>query len=60
MIKPYGASEFDGYPSANIPKDRKPLPKEEEDKIIEEMKRRIREIAFDNETQELKNSRKIS
>lgn len=42
MKKPEGVGEWDGFPSANIPADRKPLPKEEEDAIIAEMLERIR------------------
>lgn len=41
MKKPIGAEEFDGYPMPNVPKDRKPLPKEEEDRILAETRARI-------------------
>ncbi len=40
MKKPEGVGEWDGYPMPNIPPNRKPLTKEEEDKIIEELHRR--------------------
>lgn len=56
MIKPYGASEFDGYPMTPPPKDQPPLTKEEEDKIIAKAKEQIKsEIAARNEER----SRKI-
>lgn len=50
MQKPYGAGEYDGYPMPNIPPDKKPLTKEEEDKIIKEMHERIRKrLAAENQ-----------
>ena len=42
MLKPYGMDEFDGYPMPNVPRDRKPIPKDEEDKIIAEMVERLK------------------
>lgn len=42
MKKPEGVGEWDGYPSVSIPANRKPLPKEEEDKLIAEMHERIK------------------
>lgn len=56
MTKPYGMQEFDGYPMPNVPKDRKPLSKEEEDKILDEMEARIRNRIA---TQEAEKKRKI-
>ena len=44
MGRPGNVYEYDAYPSGNIPADRKPLPKEEEDRLIAEMKERIRNI----------------
>lgn len=43
MKKPYGVEEWDGYPMPNVPPDRKPLSKEEEDRILDEMRSRIEE-----------------
>ncbi len=40
MKKPEGVGEWDGYPMPDISPNRKPLTKEEEDKIIEELHRR--------------------
>ncbi len=40
MKKPEGVGEWDGYPMPNISPNKKPLTKEEEDKIIEELHRR--------------------
>lgn len=37
MKKPYGVEEFDGYPMPKIPKNRKPLTKEEEVRIGAEL-----------------------
>lgn len=42
MGKPHGMAEWDGYPMPNVPKDRKPLSKEEEKKIGAELKANIR------------------
>ncbi len=33
MGKPIGMAEYDGFPSVGVPKDQKPLSKEEEEKI---------------------------
>lgn len=44
MERPGNVYEYDAYPSGNIPADRKPLPKEEEDRLIAEMKEKIRNI----------------
>ncbi|MCM1168217.1 MAG: hypothetical protein NC401_19705 [Ruminococcus sp.] len=41
MKKPYGVEEFDGYPMPKVPRDRKPLPKETEDKMIAEALKRL-------------------
>ncbi len=38
-------AEYDGYPSVGASKDRKPLSKEEEEKIGEELRENIRKIA---------------
>lgn len=57
MKKPIGVEEFDGYPMPDIPSDRKPLPKEEEDKIIAETIERIRQRKA---AKALEKSRKIS
>ncbi len=43
MKKPYGVEEWDGYSMPNVPSDRKPLSKEEEDRVLDEMRRRIEE-----------------
>lgn len=42
MKKTEGVGEWDGYPSVNVPANRKPLSKEEEDRLIAEMHERIR------------------
>lgn len=55
MKKPKGVGEWDGYPMPNVPKERKPLPKEEEDRIIAEMHERIRKHKA-----EFENTRQIS
>lgn len=57
MKKPEGVGEWDGYPSVGVPANRKPLPKEEEDRLIAEMHERIRQRKAANE---LEKSRKIS
>lgn len=41
MKKPEGVGEWDGYPMPDVPANRKPLSKEEEDKIIAELHKRI-------------------
>lgn len=41
MRKPEGVGEWDGYPSTNVPADRKPLSKEEEERILAEMDEKI-------------------
>lgn len=41
MKKPYGVEEFDGYPMPKVPKDRPPLPKETEDKMVAEAIERL-------------------
>lgn len=56
MNKPYGVEEFDGYPMPNVPRDRKPLSKEEEDKILAEMHERIKKRMA---AQEAERQRKI-
>ena len=48
MGKPYGMAEYDGYPSVSVPKDRKPLSKEEEEKIGTELRENIRKILKDS------------
>lgn len=45
MGKPHGMAEYDGYPSAGVPKDRKPLSKEEEEKIGAELRENVRKVA---------------
>ena len=40
MYKPEDVHEFDGYPMPNIPNNRKPLSKEEEEKLLEELRKR--------------------
>lgn len=42
MKKPYGVGEWDGYPMPDIPPNREPLSKEEEDKLIAELHRRAK------------------
>lgn len=44
MGRPGNVYEYDAYPSGDISAERKPLPKDEEDRLIEEMKERIRNI----------------
>lgn len=44
MSKPYGMDEYDGYPMPEVPKNRKPLSKEEEERIGAELRKNIREI----------------
>lgn len=41
MKKPEGVGEWDGYPSVSVPANRKPLSKEEEERILAEMDARI-------------------
>lgn len=41
MKKPYGVEEFDGYPMPRVPKNRRPLTKEEEAKIGAELRENI-------------------
>ncbi len=45
MGKPIGMAEYDGYPSVGVPKDRKPLSKDEEEKIGMELRENIRRLA---------------
>ena len=56
MGRPGNVYEYDAYPMPNVPRDRKPLSKEEEDKLIEELHERIRKHKA---AQELERSRKI-
>lgn len=50
MKKPYGVEEWDGYPMPEVPKDRKPLTKEEEERIGEELRANIlRDVKFVND-----------
>lgn len=52
MKKPVGTEEFDGYPMPNVPPNRKPLSKEEEDKIIVELRKRAeKRLAEQNQKQ---------
>ncbi len=44
MKKPYGVEEWDGYPMPDVLSNRKPLPKDEEDKILDEMRKRLEKI----------------
>lgn len=44
MGRPDNVYEYDAYPMPNIPSDRKPLTKEEEDKLVSEMKDRIKKL----------------
>lgn len=44
MKKPEGVGEWDGYPMPDIPPDRKPLSKEEEERIGAELRKNIRKI----------------
>lgn len=41
MKKPEGVGEWDGYPSVSVPANRKPLSKEDEERILAEMDDRI-------------------
>lgn len=45
MGKPFGMAEYDGYPMPNVPKDRKPLSKEDEERIGAELRENVRKIA---------------
>lgn len=47
MKKPDGVGEWDGYPMPDVPPDRKPLSKEEEEKIGAELRENIRKILKD-------------
>lgn len=50
MKKPYGVEEWDGYPMPEVPKDRKPLTKEEEERIGAELRANIlRDVEFVND-----------
>lgn len=55
MRKPEGVGEWDGYPSANVPADRKTLSKEEE-RILAEMDDRITARLEAQKDKERKNS----
>lgn len=62
MKKPYGVEEWDGYPLPEAPKDRKPLTKEEEERIGAELRARIlRDVEFvdDDDEQYSEKNRKI-
>lgn len=63
MKKPYGVEEWDGYPMPEVPKDRKPLTKEEEKRIGEELRANIlRDVEFvidDDNKQYCEKNRKI-
>lgn len=61
MKKPYGVEEWDGYTMPEVPKDRKPLTKEEEARIGEELRANIlRDVEFvDDNEQYCEKSRKI-
>lgn len=54
MKKPEGVGEWDGYPGGNIPSNRKPLPKEGEDKLIAEMHERIKKRIEEREEKQKK------
>lgn len=41
MMKPPGMDEWDGYPMPKVPKDRKPLSKEEEERIGRELRENV-------------------
>lgn len=47
MGKPFGMAEYDGYPMPSVSPNRKPLSKEEEDKMCAELREKAREIAKD-------------
>lgn len=51
MKKPEGVGEWDGYPMPDVPPDRKPLSKEEEDRILEELHERIRKRLAEQQNQ---------
>lgn len=51
MKKPEGVGEWDGYPMPDVPPDRKPLSKEEEDRILAEMHERIRKRLAEQQNQ---------
>lgn len=40
MRKPEGVGEWDGFPMPNVPKDRPPLTKEQEEELLAELHRR--------------------
>lgn len=54
MKKPKGVGEWDGYPSVDVPSNRKPLPKEDEDKLIAEMLERIKKRIAEQEVKQKK------
>lgn len=42
MLKPNGLCEYDGYSKPNIPADRKPLPLEKEEQLLDELRKDVR------------------
>lgn len=44
LKKPDGVGEWDGYPMPDVPPNRKPLSKEEEEKVGAELRENIRKL----------------
>lgn len=61
MKKPFGVEEWDGYPMPEVPKNRKPLTKEEEERIGAELRANVlRDVEFvDDDDQYCEKDRKI-
>lgn len=54
MGRPGNVYEYDAYHMVNVPKDRTTLSKEKEDKLVEEMKERIRKGTEEQEAKQKK------
>lgn len=59
MKKPEGVGEWDGYPMPDIPPNRKPLSKEEEERISAQLRENVRKHAIITDNRQAKDMRKI-
>lgn len=59
MKKPYNAEEWDGYPMPDIPSNRAPLSKEEEDKLITELHKRAQKRLAEQSRKQTKDKKAV-
>lgn len=44
MKKPFAAGEWDWHPQCSIPADRKPLPRDKEEVLIEDLQNKVKAL----------------